>query len=78
MSILRTMPRVEATLNKESYEFLADYWPELAEAIEEEVRNGAQPAEVGRFVMQKTQRERLAARSKQAAAHLAAVKGATA
>jgi hypothetical protein len=77
MTVLRTMPRIEATLNRESYEFLVDNWPELAEAIEEEVKSGAKPAEVGRFVMQKTNRERLAARSKQAAAHLAAVKGAT-
>lgn len=68
--IQRDMPLVEATLNKESYDFLVDNWPELAQAIEGEVRNGARPDEVGRFVMRKTQRERLAMRSRQAAGHL--------
>lgn len=68
--IMRDMPKVKAVLDKESYDFLVDAWPELVDAISEEINRGAQPDEVGRFISKQTERERLVMRGKQAAGYL--------
>jgi hypothetical protein len=61
------MPVLQAALDQESYQFLVDNYPDLAEAVEVEVGNGARPEEVGRFVARLTQRPALALRVEQAA-----------
>lgn len=70
MSIQRDMPKVKAVLNKESYDFLVEAWPDLVDAISDEINNGARPDEIARFISQQTNRERLVMRGKQAAGYL--------
>ena len=70
MMILKNMPDIEAALNEESWKFLWDNWPALADAIAAEVKRGASAPEIRRHVMQHTQREAIAIRCRQAAQHL--------
>ena len=72
MPIIQDMPAVEAAINEESWEWLSENVPVLAEAIQMEVVNrNASPKQIKHFVMKATQRERLAARCYQAACYVA-------
>lgn len=64
------LPEIGRALDQISWQWLNDYHPPLAEAIEMEVERGAQPLQVRRFVMAKTDRLELALRCEQAARHL--------
>ena len=69
--IIRQFPDLGPALNEESWEYLATYQPIIAEAIKAEVRAGATPAEIRRFVISETGRIPIADRCEQAAAHAA-------
>ena len=69
--ISRDFPQLDKAIEAESWRWLNDYLPDMAEAVEAEVQSNAKPAEIRRHVMRKTQRDRLAARCEQAAAHIA-------
>jgi len=73
--IYQDMPDLDSAINEESYDFLSDRWPLLAEAVTIEVKRGAKPVEIRRHIMRKTYREALALRCEQAACHLAAING---
>ena len=69
--ITQKMPDVEAAINEESWEWMSDNFPTLAEAIFNEVHaRNANPEQIRYFVMKSTQREKLAARCFQAAQHV--------
>ncbi len=71
--IIQDMPAVEAAINEESWEWLSDNVPVLAEAIQNEVvERHVKPKQIRHFVMKATHRERLAARCYQAACYVAA------
>ena len=73
--IIQKMPDVEAAINEESWEWMSDNFPTLAEAIQNEVTTRkATPEQIRHFVMKSTQREKLAARCYQAAQHMEAEK----
>ena len=74
MTTFRDLPALGAAINRESYEWLTDNLPWLADALRSEVSSGATPAQVRQFVMRQTQRPALALRLEQAAAYLAAQK----
>lgn len=59
-------------LDEDSYQWLNDNRPDLAEAIEAAVGNGVTPIQVRRYVMARTERRELALRCEQAANFLAA------
>jgi len=61
-------PRTD--LQAESWEWLSDNHPLLAEAVEAAVNDGAESHEIRRYVMQRTQRFELALRCEQAARYL--------
>ena len=65
------LPEIGRALNQISWQWLNDYHPLLAEAIEMEVDRGAEPLQIRRFVMAKTDRLELALRCEQAARCLA-------
>lgn len=65
------MDSLGRALDKVSYEWLTEAYPELVEAIEAEVAQGATPTQVKRFVLGHTQRVELALRCEQAARHIA-------
>ena len=73
MMILREMPAIDAAINEESWGWLQDYVPVMAQAVAEEVKRNASPDDIRRHVMKQTQGQRpaLAARCGQAAAYLA-------
>ena len=71
--ILREFPDLGPALNAESWEYLATYQPLIAEAIKAEVRAGATPAEIRRFVISLTGRIPIADRCEQAASHAATI-----
>ena len=65
------LPALEAAINEESWEWLTDNVPQLADAIQKELaKPGLTPELIRRFVMKKTQRPALAARCFQATSHL--------
>lgn len=71
MSIIQDMPAVEAAINEESWDWLSDNVPVLAEAIHSEItKRNARPKQIRHFVMKATHRERLAARCYQAACYV--------
>lgn len=72
MTILREYPKLRAALNEQSWRYLNDELPELADALAVEVDGGATAAELRRFTERYTGRAALAQRVEQAAAHLAA------
>lgn len=72
--ITKQFPALDRAINEESYDWLWDNVPALAAAVVDEVRRGAKPSEIRRYVMQRTQRDALAARCEQAAAWAAAKK----
>jgi len=67
---VRELTAIGEALDGISYQWLCDNHPRLAEAIETEVRMGATPDIVRRYVMRQTQRLELALRCEQAARHL--------
>jgi len=70
-AIIKDMPAVEAAINEESWEWLVDNVPVLADAIHAEITTrNATSIMIKRFVMQATQRDRLAARCYQAACYI--------
>ena len=75
--ILRDMPAIDAAINEESWTWLQDYVPIMAQAVADEVKRNATPEQIRRHVMTQTQGQRpaLAARCGQAAAYLEAEKG---
>ena len=69
--IIQKMPDVEAAINEESWEWMADNFPTLAEAIYNEINaRSANAEQIRHFVMKATQRDKLAARCYQAACHV--------
>lgn len=70
--ILRDLTHLEAAINEESWEWLVETAPGMAEALRRQVAEGAGPEEVRRYAMRLTQRPALALRLRQAAAHLSA------
>lgn len=64
------MQTLARTLDKESYEWLTGYHPEIVEAIETEVSAGHRPEEIKLFVLRQTARLELALRCEQAARHI--------
>lgn len=75
MTIVRTMPALQAAIDEESFEFVMDLYPALGEAVAAEVARGVQPEEIGRYVARLTQRPALALRLEQAARHVASGQG---
>ena len=65
------MYQLGLALDQISYEWLAEAHPDLAEAIESEVSQGATPERIKHFVLRHTQRLELALRCEQAARHMA-------
>lgn len=71
MTVIQDMPAVEAAINEESWDWLSDNVPILAEAIHSEITiRNASAKQIKHFVMKSTQRERLAARCYQAACYV--------
>ena len=68
--ILRDMPDLDAAIFAESWAWLNDNATILADAVARQVRSGASPEEIRQHVMRRTQRDALALRCQQAAAHL--------
>lgn len=73
MTTYRNLPALRGALDAESWEYLQDNWPTLAAALRDEIKAGASPGDIRRFVMTYSGRPALAARMEQAAAHLAAM-----
>ena len=71
--IIKDLPRIDEAIDEESWEWLQDNVPTLATAVRKEVAGGANPDEIQRHIMRRTQRAALALRCQQAARHLAAV-----
>ena len=68
----RQLPALKAALNAQSWQWLNEELPAVADALAAEVKSGATADELRRFTMRYTGRAPLAARVEQAAAHLAA------
>ncbi len=69
--LIQDMPAIEAAINEESWDWISDNVPVLAEAIQNEItKRNATPKQIRHFVMKSTQRERLAARCYQAACYV--------
>lgn len=64
------MQTLSRMLDKESYEWLTGFHPEIIEAIETEVNAGHRPEEIKLFVLKQTGRLELALRCEQAARHI--------
>lgn len=73
--IVRELPDLEAAINEESWQWLQDNTPMLADALKREMDKGAMLEDVRRYTMRMTtQRPGLVLRLRQAAAHLMAVR----
>lgn len=73
--IYRDLPTLGAAINAESYEWLMDNLPALADALRHEVNAGATPEQIRQYAMRQAQRPALALRLQQAAAYLATAQG---
>lgn len=71
MTVYRELPFLAAAINAESWQWLQDNAPQLADAVAAEVRQGATPEQVRQFVMRQTGRQEISRRLEQAAAYLA-------
>jgi len=69
---IRDLPAIGAAINEESWEWLRDMLPQLAEGVKTEVGRGATPDQVRVYVLNRTERRELALRCEQAAHHLVA------
>jgi hypothetical protein len=63
-------PDLDAAIDAESWEWLQNDSPIMADALESEVKRGHQPDEIRQRSMRLTQRPALALRLEQAARHL--------
>ncbi len=63
-------PTLQAALDQESYEWLAENAPPILEALEVEVARGHTPEQVHLFVLGEYARPELAQRLRQAARHV--------
>lgn len=72
---IKELPAIAAAVDNESWEWLYDNLPELAEGVKTEVGRGATPEQVRVFVLHRTERRELALRCEQAARHLVAAAG---
>lgn len=72
--IVRELPHLTAAINAESWEWLQENTPMLADALEREIEAGATAEEIRVVAMRMTQRPALVLRLRQAAAHLMAVR----
>jgi len=61
---------LETVLDRDSYDWLVNNWPDLADVVEAEIAKGTTPAELRRRVIRHTWRYDLARRVEQAARHL--------
>jgi hypothetical protein len=68
--IIRELPHLTAAINEESWQWLQDNTPLLADALRQEVDAGASADEIRQAAMRMTQRPALALRLRQAAAYL--------
>lgn len=75
MAILRELEHLQAAINEESWQWLQDNAPLLADALRREVDGGATAEEIRQAAMRMTQRPALALRLRQAAAYLRAAHG---
>lgn len=66
------MPRLQAALDSESYEWLAANSPIILEAVEREVANKRTPEQIRLFVLRHTSRIEIALRCEQVARHILA------
>ena len=73
--IVRELPHLTAAINEESWGWLVDNVPVLAEALAREVEAGATVEEIRRAAMKMTQRPALVLRLRQAAGYLMAERG---
>jgi len=71
MTVYRELPHLAAAFNAESWQWLQDNAPLLADALAAEVRQNATPEQVRAFAVRATGRQEIARRLEQAAAHLA-------
>lgn len=71
-SRMKDLPAIGAAINEESWEWLRDQIPQLAEGVSTEVGRGATPEQVRVYVLDRTERRELALRCEQAARHLMA------
>ena len=71
--LMRTMPAIDRAICEDSYEWLIDNCPGLAQAVIDEVRAGASPEQIRGHVLRLVGagREPLALRCQQAAAFVA-------
>lgn len=72
--IVRELPHLEAAINEESWQWLMDNAPMLADALQREIEAGATAEEVRQAAMRMTQRPALVLRLRQAARYLMAVR----
>ena len=70
--IIRELAHLTAAINEESWQWLQDNTPMLADALQREVAAGATAEEIRQAAMRMTQRPALALRLRQAAAFLRA------
>ncbi len=70
--IIRELTHLSAAINEESWQWLQDNTPMLADALRREVEGGATADEIRQAAMRMTQRPALALRLRQAAAFLRA------
>jgi len=71
MTVYRELPFLAAAINAESWQWLQDNAPPLADALAAEVRQGATAEQVRQFAMRATGRVEISRRLEQAATHLA-------
>lgn len=72
--IIRELPHLAAAINEESWQWLQDNAPILADALAREIAAGATAEEVRQAAMRMTQRPALVLRLRQAAGYLMAVR----
>lgn len=72
--IVRELPHLAAAINEESWQWLQDNVPMLADALQREVEGGATADEIRQAAMRMTQRPALVLRLRQAAGYLMAVR----
>ena len=72
--IVREMPHLAAAINEESWQWLQENTPMLADALEREIEGGATAEEIRQVAMRMTQRPALALRLRQAANYLMAAR----
>ena len=68
--IVRELPHLSAAINEESWQWLQDNVPLLADALRREVEAGATADDIRQVAMRMTQRPALVLRLRQAAAFL--------